>query len=563
MNQTTNNNTSSSNSADTDNNANTSNNNSSNNNSNPYRYVKKKESPEVLAKRVEIYTYLSKLAVIYAIISTFCLYRNLSGVTMPVFGIATLVYLFATHSYFEIKIKPVSYFYGAMMLLLCVSDFLTANTFYICFNNIGIIALIFAFIFTNFYDLKKWSFMQTIWHYFNNIFSALDGASELSKDKKAVKQAAKDEIKVNGNVVNPETLRKRYVIKSVITGILICIPIIIVVLYLLSKADVVFETFVKKYLLFDIGYIFRNFISIAITFYLINLFAYCTIRNFSRKKEQKIIENEKKFEPIIGITTLSIIALIYLIFSAIQIMYLFIGKFSLPNGYTYSHYAREGFIQLLIVCIINIMLVLFFNNKFEDNGILNFLMTLISLCTYIMIASSFMRMSLYIKLFKLTHLRILTLWMLIVLSLLFIGVIISIYKDDFPLFSYGALIISIMYIILSFSHTDYLIAKYNLKELSKAEAKYDEDYDFSNTDYFDYNDYYFNNFEAEYSDVKLADYHYLTTLSADAAPIIAKYSDAYWAENYFNKFKYDTDFETDNFRHFNLSRYTERKVNPY
>ena len=45
----------------------------------------------------------------------------------------------------------------------------------------------------------------------------------------------------------------------------------------------------------------------------------------------------------------------------------------LPEGYTYSQYAREGFFQLLAVSIINFLMVLFVNKFFKESTILKVL----------------------------------------------------------------------------------------------------------------------------------------------------------------------------------------------
>ena len=87
----------------------------------------------------------------------------------------------------------------------------------------------------------------------------------------------------------------------------------------------------------------------------------------------------------------------YVLFCIIQIFSLFLGKMQHPAGYTYARYAREGFFQLLFVCMINVCLVLFFMGCFRENGLKKILLTVISGCTYVMIASSAFRMCLYIQ----------------------------------------------------------------------------------------------------------------------------------------------------------------------
>ena len=180
-------------------------------------------------------------------------------------------------------------------------------------------------------------------------------------------------------------------------------------------------------------------------------------------------------------------------------------------------------------------MVLFVNNRFRESRALKILMTVISGCTYIMIASSCMRMLLYIDAYLLTSLRILVLWGLAVLALLFAAVIASIFKHDFPLFRYSIIVVSVMYMILSFSHYDYIIADYNLSHIDYAETE-------------------------EGSPRSFTDYDYLATLSTDAAPVIAEYKDD-WADGYFQRNRYH--FEDRSWRQLNLSLYTAKELADY
>lgn len=108
-----------------------------------------------------------------------------------------------------------------------------------------------------------------------------------------------------------------------------------------------------------------------------------------------------------AITVLGMLTLLYLVFSGIQILGLFLGKLSLPEGYTYASYAREGFFQLLAIAILNLILVLACLEYFRESKILKGILTVMSICTFIMILSSAMRMILYIRTYQFTFLRIL------------------------------------------------------------------------------------------------------------------------------------------------------------
>ena len=91
------------------------------------------------------------------------------------------------------------------------------------------------------------------------------------------------------------------------------------------------------------------------------------------------------------------------------------------------------------------------------------------------------------------------LWALAVLFLLFVGVILSIFKESFPLFRYSVVVVTVLYLALSFSHPDYIIAAVNVANAPESER----------------NPF----FLGEYYD----DYRYLSTLSADAAPVLLPY----------------------------------------
>lgn len=91
-----------------------------------------------------------------------------------------------------------------------------------------------------------------------------------------------------------------------------------------------------------------------------------------------------------------------------------------------------------------------------------------------MILSSALRMIMYINNYNLTFRRIQVLWALAVIFFLMTGITIFIYFKEFPLFSYGIVVVTVFYIALSFSRPDYWIARYNLmnEEYTGSEKRY-------------------------------------------------------------------------------------------
>ena len=188
------------------------------------------------------------------------------------------------------------------------------------------------------------------------------------------------------------------------------------------------------------------------------------------------------------------------------------GKMELPEGYTYAMYAREGFFQLLVVSILNLIIVLVSMSFFRESKVLKAVLTVMSFCTFIMIASSAMRMIIYIRFYYMTFLRILVLWALTLLFVLFVGVILSIFKKEFPLFRYSMTVVTVLYLVLSFSHPDYIIARINIANASQTLVENNE----ADPNWQPASDFFL-------AERRYLDFEYLTYLSADAAPAIIPY----------------------------------------
>ena len=151
-------------------------------------------------------------------------------------------------------------------------------------------------------------------------------------------------------------------------------------------------------------------------------------------------------------------------------------------------------------------------SRFKKSRVLKAVLTVLSLCTFIMIASSAMRMLIYIQYYYLTFLRIFVLWSLVVLFLLFVGVIVYIIKEDFPLFRYAMVVVTCLYIVFSFSHPDYWIAKVNLAGTKEVGSEF---------------------FKGE----AYGDYRFIADLNADAAPVLLDWieEEGYSYESYFSE----------------------------
>ena len=252
---------------------------------------------------------------------------------------------------------------------------------------------------------------------------------------------------------------------------------LIIVLPLLMMSDEIFLHIFNSFFRFlnPFNFIWKidvsNIIGVICTFLfgtaaLYAFFAGLFRMNLGGKEERKPGNSNY----VTGITFTGIMAAVYVLYSGIQILFLFLRLDSgLPEGVTYSQYAHQGFWQLLFVSLINFVTVLICVKIFEDNKVLKILLTVISVCTCIMILSAAYRMILYVNEYNLSFLRVLVLWFLAVLMIIFWGVIYSIFSRDFRLFRYITAVVSVCYILFSFSHPDALIADYNIRNARSAE----------------------------------------------------------------------------------------------
>lgn len=486
--------------------------------------------------------------ILYAILFGVCLFRNASGVTIIIIAIATVGYLIYCSgrlkammpnlsdkqniadgiNYGKINYDIISrniYPYLTGIILLGISTSCTADKEIIKVNYIFMCLLIIFVLIKIFCEDSGWRFKKYGKVIAQTFLAPLMFLETSLCDFIALR-------KINGKTKNGK-------VKYVVSGILISVPILIVVVMLLASADDIFGQLVFS-IVGEIS-ISGDLIGFLIFVVCVFIYFYGLMTKMSVGDIKENVTESRTREPIIGITFIGIITFVYLVFSFIQIMYLFASESMLPDGYTYSEFAREGFFQLLFVSVINLFLVLICLAIFRKDSVLNIVLTVMSGCTYIMIASSAIKIMMYIREYNLTYLRILVLLALLIIAVVMAGIIIFIYNDSFPLVNYSVLTVMIIYIIFSFSKPEYIIAKYNIDNQS---------------------------YEGEVGN----DLYYLFELGADAAPALYDFVEEvydspdvslshdikYHFDVYFNEIK-DSKSNYSAIRGFNFSRYNAYK----
>lgn len=410
------------------------------------------------------YKYFGGLSFIYGLIFTFCLYKNISGITFPICIGVTIIFAVLFMKKINYRIMKHSIPYLAGMILLAISSAFTTSSFMHIFNIAGILLLFMVFMLHQFYNDYVWNFPAYLKRIFILAGTTVQcvpyiywhGGWFFSKDKDN---------------------RKNNTLIAVVIGFIVAMAVLCITLPLLLSSDIMFSKLFGK-ILEHINFTSLFWISLTfvVGFTLPYAFFIALCRYNLNQHGENIPTNRSggggypggkesptNFDPIIGITFTSIVGLIYLVYCAIQFMYLFMGmRIGLPEQVTYAEYARGGFWELLFVSVINFTMILLCMYLFRENVVLKVILTVICGCTFVMIFSSGYRMMMYIGEYYLTFLRVLVLWFLVVLALIMAGMVVSIYKSRFPLFHYIMAVVGVMYIGFSFSRPDVIVAKYDI-----------------------------------------------------------------------------------------------------
>lgn len=399
-----------------------------------------------------------QLLVGFSLFYVFCLYDNFSGVLYPVFlaGMLSMYQLLMKQA--GRTIKKDSKLYMLAILLLGVSTFLTGNLIIIWCNKLAVWVLFGILLLHDGYEDQNWT-----------VFRYVGGLMDLAMTTLAHLFAVFPELAKSRRVWKAEVGKKKQGGKTIyiILGILVGVTLLCLILPLLISADAVFDQLLGGAFDWVVQAVSQIILPMKLIFMtlmflwgMMFFFAiYSAVKNRKPQVEEKDLRTQ---EPVLAITALAVIGVVYLLFCMVQISYLFTGGFTLPAEYSYAGFARKGFFQLLFVSALNLLLVLVTLSFFRENKALKIMLAFLSACTYIMIISSACRMFLYIQAYQLTRLRVLVLFALLVLAVLFAGVIRNIFQESFPLFRYSVAVVTVLYLALSFSHMDAWIAFYNI-----------------------------------------------------------------------------------------------------
>lgn len=407
---------------------------------------------------------------IFALLYTFCIYKNTAGITYPFFVGGSLLLLYFCSKKYGITADRGNKWIAFSMMLLGIIQCTTASEVVTTCNRymVWVLGLIMIMRMMQPQITAKWDIGEWLSRIvFQAFWSPIKGF-EVFPDVWDIFQSRtnKDEQSI---------IKRRQIAKAVVTGLIVAVPLLIFIMIMLAGADAIFGNLVGNALdkIFDWNLpdflLSDNFWFSMLMFASSGLAMYGLWRSFekedsTKESNQKIV---RKCAQLTGYIIVCAVDLLYVFFCGIQILGLFLGKLSLPENYTYAEYAREGFFQLAALCCMNIVLVLLVAKKFNLNVTMKVLLLIICGCTYIMIAASAYKMYLYVRVYYLSFLRLVVLWALVTMTVLLSGVVIRIVLEKERVVEFFFITLLAAYCIFVVARPDYLIAKYNVARMDQ------------------------------------------------------------------------------------------------
>jgi len=378
-----------------------------------------------MSKEKENFCLIIFFALALGVLADFLFYQKPIGVSFFIFNSIIIIFSLILAKKFKLKLSKSQIFILVSILLFSAGVFLRSSSFLTFFNVIGsaYLSLFFFALFLN-KNILNFEFLKYLTvpiSFFLKFFSA---AARLFEKYKNI-------IPENGKIGSKE-------FRSVIKGFIIAAPFLIILFWLLSSADLVFQSYAERFIKInlDIEAISRALKILVVSYFFIGIFS-----KIAEGEKSENIKKETKENKVLGFiessTVLILVELLLLAFIAIQFFYLFGGKdyvWGIDEYITYSEYAKNGFYELIAAAIISFLLI-YGLDKFgkkestKEKKIFKILSAVLILEMSVIIFSAFTRLSVYTDGYGLTFSRFLAFAFLFWIFSVFIIFLYKIFKE--------------------------------------------------------------------------------------------------------------------------------------
>jgi hypothetical protein len=260
---------------------------------------------------------------------------------------------------------------------------------------------------------------------------------------------------------------------QVVIALAVGLPLIAILASLLSESDAVFKDIVDKIIIeIDDKWVAEIYGRLFLFLFIIPfassiVWSYRNKRLYFKKNSEASQEKAIHFPALSAIIILGLVNALYLIYAAIQSVYLF-GAWAgeLPGHLTYAEYARSGFFELAFISVLNagmILLAIRFTSRAGAPGKAVRIMSVMLLAlSAVQLASAIRRMFLYIEAYGLSESRYLVTAFMFLMTILFIFLFIKELKDKFPLLKISTIACVLALILVNYSVPGFWVARYNV-----------------------------------------------------------------------------------------------------
>lgn len=265
-----------------------------------------------------------------------------------------------------------------------------------------------------------------------------------------------------------EKVYKGTVVKRVLIGVLISIPILSIIIGLLCQADPMFAHVFRevfRWFKYIFSFEFFGYVICGILAW-IYFASYFINAKIKKRRTPQTATSTIKADTVISATILALVNFVFIVFCYVQFAYLFRGQTVSDVVINYADYARQGFFQLLFVTVINFVMVLIFNKllkNMEYKMLIKILLAVLCLCTAVLIYSSFYRINLYISRFGFTIMRGLVVTFLLMESVLVVITIVMLFMNKRNLANTYIPVMLAFFLIANFTGSEWLNTKMNIK----------------------------------------------------------------------------------------------------
>ena len=399
-----------------------------------------------------IFLLLSLLCVNFSFYGGFGLPLSLSAICMYLCGVA---YLYPKRRHCK------SYAFSCMLLyILCALSLSISGDTSAKLLNVGAMMVLSSLTVMEIMDLRrnpKGSLRAVLDWFLCFLVKPFEGLSELSF--------------ALFHKENAEGQSENRKIGPVLIGLGCALPVLLLVIPLLTSADEAFRNLLKK--IIGDG---SSELIVTLLFGVALFFLYFA-QHFTAKHREKDASvpapAHRPLDTVLLASFLGAICLIYVLYLLSQFAYFF-NAFAglLPKNFTFAEYARQGFFEMVAVCLIN-LLILFLSlmKARKDRGkqgdkepvILRIFSIFLCLFSLVLIATAMSKMVLYIRHYGMTHLRLTTSVFMIFLTVVFCTMLRWIFLRKIPYMKVAVITAALLIAALGFANPSRVVAKYNVE----------------------------------------------------------------------------------------------------